>query len=573
MRPTAILTTCLALAYLGMLVSPARWAAWQVALAVSLVGCSTVWLSLNRPNRQTGLPVAALMSLLSLVCLVTLLLMKAPTRFEGASDFLLSQLWPEQQRPQQWLEKSTRRTSPQAGNWLWNEHSIRPLPRRTNLKPGNQPEVFLQLDRAEDAAMLLRQRAYLSAFSLGRYEHAAWAITPAADTPAPSPPSAAAAQVSYEVFHPSDPSGQTPLIALQGLVQTSTPYEQRGDGIRLLPAQPSSLGYRYRATSQPRHLDEMADVPPANRRPELPRDYLTLPTDPTFLPALQEKILSRCAEGTVKQRLQSLRRILQEECDYSLIIENPQNRDPLVNFLFHEKKGHCEMFATAAAMAARAMGIPSRIAYGWVGGSFFEPSRLWVFRAREAHAWTELWIEGTGWVMLDATPPQAIGRSRAAPADEKPLTAQEMAASPELDYADSAAPTWLSWALATSGLSAAALSLWLRARRPLHASHLPLASSAESRLRGYETPLLAWCHRQGVFPAPHWTLREVIAALPSPPACAEELCRYHYATRYGTQPRSLTLERRFARQLRQQSTGDHDGSRGDSSKNGNDPRR
>ena len=551
MKSSVAPVLAITLAYIGMRVSSDVGQSWFVAWVVSLVGCAWFVLSINGLPRRSATPWSIIPTALALSCLMTLYLLHGPVLFERLSDAWLAKLWPEQQAPRQWLETSSRIATAPSGNWLWNEHSIRPLPRRTNLKPGNQPEVFVQLDRSADAATLLRKRVYLSAFALGHYDHAAWAMTPATD-PSPTFPSRPGTMISYEVFHPSDPSGQTPLIALQGLIDTTmTATIMRGDGIRMLPAQPSALGYRYRATSQPLHLDDLPDFARTADAHHLPRNDLALPNDPAFLLTLREKILSRCGDGSIKQRLLRMRAILQSEYQYSLVIDNPHNHDPLINFLCHEKRGHCEMFATAAAMAARAMGIPSRIAYGWAGGSYFDSSQLFVFRAREAHAWAEVWFDDVGWVILDATPPLAVGRSRAAPPEEKPLTAEEMAAPQDLAYGSSSTPLWISWALMAIACCGGALHLWLRPRtHPMSSPHH--RGSGKTSDSDYEPPLLAWCHFHGVYPPDHWTLRDIMAALPTPPACAEELCQYHYATRYGNQPRNRSRERQLRKLLQQE---------------------
>jgi transglutaminase-like putative cysteine protease len=141
--------------------------------------------------------------------------------------------------------------------------------------------------------------------------------------------------------------------------------------------------------------------------------------------------------GTLKSQLKQIRDAIRQECAYSLDIENPENLDPLENFLFHEKRGHCEMFATAGALCARALGIPARIAYGWAGGTYYESSNLFVFRAREAHAWTEVLIDGIGWVVMDCTPPASIGNSQPAPPDASPLTDMQQ---PEQATEDSSSP-------------------------------------------------------------------------------------------------------------------------------------
>jgi hypothetical protein len=59
-------------------------------------------------------------------------------------------------------------------------------------------------------------------------------------------------------------------------------------------------------------------------------------------------------------------------------------------------------------MLCRELGIPSRIAFGWSGGKFFPSSNLFVFRSKHAHAWTEIYLDGYGWVIYDTTPPREI---------------------------------------------------------------------------------------------------------------------------------------------------------------------
>lgn len=84
-----------------------------------------------------------------------------------------------------------------------------------------------------------------------------------------------------------------------------------------------------------------------------------------------------------------------------------QSTDPAKNgvdyFLFEDKKGVCRHFANAYAVMMRMAGIRSRIVGGFQGGDFDEKTNTWTVRRRDAHAWTEIWLEGEGWVRVDPT--------------------------------------------------------------------------------------------------------------------------------------------------------------------------
>lgn len=80
--------------------------------------------------------------------------------------------------------------------------------------------------------------------------------------------------------------------------------------------------------------------------------------------------------------------------------------DPLADFLFVRRAGHCEDFATALAVMLRLKGIPSRVVTGFFGGELV--GNRYVVRSGDAHAWVEAFVDGA-WIRLDATPD--LGRS------------------------------------------------------------------------------------------------------------------------------------------------------------------
>ena len=72
-------------------------------------------------------------------------------------------------------------------------------------------------------------------------------------------------------------------------------------------------------------------------------------------------------------------------------------------FLFDTKRGFCGHYASAFAALMRDAGIPARVVTGYHGGTLNPYGDYWILRQSDAHAWTEVWIEGRGWMRIDPT--------------------------------------------------------------------------------------------------------------------------------------------------------------------------
>lgn len=68
------------------------------------------------------------------------------------------------------------------------------------------------------------------------------------------------------------------------------------------------------------------------------------------------------------------------------------------------RTGYCENFATAMAVMARTLEVPSRVVLGFTPGQPTDQENVVVVRDRNAHAWVELWMPTQGWVRFDPTP-------------------------------------------------------------------------------------------------------------------------------------------------------------------------
>ena len=90
---------------------------------------------------------------------------------------------------------------------------------------------------------------------------------------------------------------------------------------------------------------------------------------------------------------------------YSTFRERPvrAGETALGDFVTRTRAGHCEYFATAATLLARAAGVPARYATGFAAIEYSPLEGAWVVRTRHAHAWSRAWVDGR-WLDLDATP-------------------------------------------------------------------------------------------------------------------------------------------------------------------------
>lgn len=98
----------------------------------------------------------------------------------------------------------------------------------------------------------------------------------------------------------------------------------------------------------------------------------------------------------------------QKDFVYTLDPPESPGGDPVVHFLVSSRAGHCEFFASAAALMLTARGIPSRLVTGSYGGEVGFLSTAVVVRGTNLHAWVEADLDGKGFSVLDPTPPAGI---------------------------------------------------------------------------------------------------------------------------------------------------------------------
>lgn len=75
----------------------------------------------------------------------------------------------------------------------------------------------------------------------------------------------------------------------------------------------------------------------------------------------------------------------------------------LDKFLFEDRKGHCEYYATATTLLLREAGIPARYTIGYVVSEYSPWQNRYLVRGRDAHSWVQYYLDGE-WQRLDTTP-------------------------------------------------------------------------------------------------------------------------------------------------------------------------
>jgi protein-glutamine gamma-glutamyltransferase len=200
------------------------------------------------------------------------------------------------------------------------------------------------------------------------------------------------------VFLPPDAAALT-LLTPTNVVPAALPV--------LYAGQEGQLSYRSSSESGLRYEVALADgsEPPARPLDAAGRArYLALPSDlPPRISELAETWIA--GETDTERRAKRVEAALRKGYRYDLDSPSGAAKNPLDDFLFVSKRGHCEFYSTAMAILLRTQGIPTRNVNGFIGGTFNRFGRYYAVRQGDAHSWVEVYVEGRGFVRFDPTPP------------------------------------------------------------------------------------------------------------------------------------------------------------------------
>lgn len=265
---------------------------------------------------------------------------------------------------------------------------------------------------------------YLRGASMARYDGHRWSPADAADE----------AEISRLEAPLAAPS-QAPVYALE--IQTDMK-----SGVRYLPCWPAASeavtlsGDSY--VSNPEQETEYsyffspqtsADIAAPGYAAFAAQTYTQLPEGlaESVSDVMQALQASASAAPTTEEKIRLVQAYVQQSARYDLNTQRaPADRDFTEWFLHESETGYCVHFATAATVLLRLWDVPARFVTGYLAESTQDG---WTdVTSDDAHAWTEAYVDGLGWVQLDATPaasarqpgPDASGGGEPAPEGASP---------------------------------------------------------------------------------------------------------------------------------------------------------
>ena len=188
----------------------------------------------------------------------------------------------------------------------------------------------------------------------------------------------------------------TPISAKVNDVAAWVATQSLSDGdqykVRALIADPSIEELRATGTDYPAWVKDR---------------YLQVPTDIT--PKLKTLATQITAPyDTPYDKVQAITSYLRNEIKYEAKLTSapPKNEDPVLWVLFDYKKGFCMYYASSEILMLRSIGIPARMAVGFVEGTYDELKRHYTVVYKDSHAWPEVYFPDIGWVEFEPTSSQ-----------------------------------------------------------------------------------------------------------------------------------------------------------------------
>jgi len=286
---------------------------------------------------------------------------------------------------------------PRLSSPLWGAPS--PNEARTGLSDSMSPGNFTELLTDDHPAMRVSfdrtpptpDQRYFRAYVMGRYNGRTWRYV---DGPSATPETLEIAhRIDYQIS--LEPTQSHVLPTLDVPIDAPTGATMQPDRV-VMADKPINepLSYRLSSAAQYRLEPTLG---------EHHRRWLMLPAgfNPKTLELAQQ--WRRSHDDNQAAIVQAALTLFHDGSFRYTLAPAPLGRDAVDDFLFETHEGFCEHYASAFTVLMRAAGIPARVVTGYQGGYWNKLGNYLLVRNSDAHAWSEVWLAGRGWVRVDPT--------------------------------------------------------------------------------------------------------------------------------------------------------------------------
>ncbi len=285
-----------------------------------------------------------------------------------------------------------------------SEEGLSPLTFESALGSTNQPAGLVRLE-SDYTMNPTSPMLYLRESALSKYNGKELVLSGIDDDISRDSPSVSFSQVRKEVISRSELTQEIYLLAdhknpfaidypkLLTPLKNPNPGRFKGGAYRALSF---SLGLKLETLRNTPVGDPLWDN---NKR----ANYLAAHTDPRYH-ELAKKITADSPTP-----FDSIKRIvdyLAQFTIYTLTPNHPASDDPVAPYLFGDGRGYCVHIAHATVYLLRAIGIPSRIATGYLTDLSQAKDGHILLRMSDRHAWAEVYFQDYGWIAFDTQPLQ-----------------------------------------------------------------------------------------------------------------------------------------------------------------------
>ncbi|MGH9753079.1 MAG: transglutaminase TgpA family protein [Blastocatellia bacterium] len=200
----------------------------------------------------------------------------------------------------------------------------------------------------------------------------------------------------------------TVFAAPQPRVITGLPELARdqGDGLWTASHDYYKLDYTVLSDTEEVSDERLAEDNSRAYPSEIQRRYLQLPDDHDLR---IDELAAEITRGAMNN-IEIARKIenhLRTTYNYTLDLRRVEDGDPVADFLFNTREGHCEYFASAMVLMLRSRRVPARLVNGFQMGEYNDAADFYTVRQSDAHSWVEVYFPGgqSGlWIAFDPTP-------------------------------------------------------------------------------------------------------------------------------------------------------------------------